>query len=96
MFGLTAEQTWMGVGFLGEALFGLRFLVQWIASERRKQSVVPVAFWYLSVAGAAIVLCYAVYLKNPVFILGTAAPLLIYLRNLWFIRRKPAGAPASQ
>ena len=92
MFGLTAEQLWMGIGFLGEALFGMRFVIQWVASERRKRSVVPVAFWYLSIVGAVIVLCYAIYREDPVFILGTGAPLLIYLRNLWFIRREPAGA----
>ncbi len=90
MLGFTTDQLWMGVGFIGEGLFGLRFIVQWIASERKKESVVPVAFWYLSIVGAALVLAYAIYLRNAVFILGSGAPLLIYLRNLWLIHRKPA------
>lgn len=96
MFGLTAEQLWMGIGFFGEGLFAMRFVVQWVASERKKRSVVPVAFWYLSVLGAAIVLSYAIFKRDPVFIAASALPLPIYLRNLWFIHRRPAGAtPAT-
>ena len=89
MFGLTSDQLWMSVGFLGEGLFGLRFIVQWIASERKKESVVPVAFWYLSLLGASLVLAYAIYLENLVFILGSGVPLLIYVRNLWLVYHKP-------
>jgi lipid-A-disaccharide synthase-like uncharacterized protein len=66
-------------------------VVQWIASERRQQTVVPRAFWYLSVSGGALVLAYAVHQRDPVFIVPQAAGLLIYLRNLWLIHR---GVPA--
>ena len=74
-------------GFLGEVIFGLRFLVQWIATERRKKSVVPVAFWYLSVVGATILLTYAIHRRDPVFIAGIAPTIPIYLRNLYVIYR---------
>jgi lipid-A-disaccharide synthase-like uncharacterized protein len=86
---MTTEHVWVGVGLLGQALFSARFIVQWIASERRKQSVVPVEFWYLSLAGALITLSYAVYRLDPVFILGYLPGLFIYGRNLWFIHRRP-------
>jgi len=79
---------WLVVGFLGQACFSARFLVQWIASERRRQSVVPIYFWYFSVAGGVILLAYAVHRLDPVFILGQAAGLVIYLRNLYLIARQ--------
>ncbi|MBM3222150.1 MAG: lipid A biosynthesis protein [Candidatus Rokubacteria bacterium] len=85
---MTTEQVWVGVGLLGQALFSARFIVQWIASERRKQSVVPAEFWYLSLAGALITLSYAVYRLDPVFILGYTPGLFIYARNLYFIHRR--------
>lgn len=84
---MNAEPIWLAVGFLGQAMFSMRFLVQWIHSERQKRSVIPVAFWYFSVAGGAILLFYAIYRQDPVFILGQAAGLLIYGRNLYFIFR---------
>lgn len=87
---LTAEQLWLGVGFLGQALFSARFLVQWIASERQKKSVVPTPFWYFSVGGGATLLAYAIYRLDPVFILGQATGLFIYARNLYFIHRRAA------
>lgn len=89
---LTAEHVWLGVGFLGQALFSARFLVQWVASERQKKSVVPTPFWYFSVGGGATLLAYAIYRLDPVFILGQATGLLIYARNLYFIHRRPAPA----
>jgi lipid-A-disaccharide synthase-like uncharacterized protein len=61
--------------------------VQWIASERRKRSVVPNAFWYFSIGGGLTLLAYAIYRQDPVFIIGQGAGLLVYARNLWFIRR---------
>ena len=82
-----AQKTWEAIGFCGNLMFFSRFIVQWIASERQKQSVIPVAFWYLSLAGAAILLTYALYLRNPVFILAYAPNALIYIRNLWLINR---------
>jgi lipid-A-disaccharide synthase-like uncharacterized protein len=79
------ETIWLGVGFLGQALFSARFLVQWIKSEKEKKSVFPVAFWYFSIAGGVTLLAYAVYRKDPVFILGQLSGLLIYFRNLYFV-----------
>jgi lipid-A-disaccharide synthase-like uncharacterized protein len=79
---------WLGIGFLGQALFSARFLVQWIMSERRKRSVVPLAFWYFSLAGGATLLAYAIHRLDPVFIVGQGAGLFIYLRNLQLIYRQ--------
>jgi len=84
---LNAHLVWIVVGLLGQALFFGRFFVQWIASERRKQSVVPRSFWYLSLAGGSVLLVYAIHQRDPVFIVGQAAGFFIYTRNLWFLRR---------
>lgn len=86
---------WIVVGFIGQALFGSRFFVQWIVSERRRQSVMPIAFWYLSLAGAAVLLAYAIHRRDPVFIVGQATGFLIYMRNLWFIHRPPSESADS-
>lgn len=86
---MTTEHVWLVVGLLGQALFSARFLVQWIASERRKESVVPIPFWYLSIGGGLTLLAYAIYRVDPVFILGQGAGLFVYARNLYFIRRAP-------
>ncbi len=77
---------WAVVGFTGQALFFSRFFLQWIVSEKRKESVVPVYFWYLSVGGAVLVLCYSLHIRDPVFIVGQVIGLLIYLRNLSLIQ----------
>ncbi|HEU5393444.1 MAG TPA: lipid-A-disaccharide synthase N-terminal domain-containing protein [Candidatus Methylomirabilis sp.] len=87
---MTTEHVWLGIGLLGQALFSARFLIQWIASERRKQSVVPVHFWYFSLAGGLTLLLYAVYRLDPVFIIGQLSGLFIYARNLYLIHRKAA------
>ena len=73
-------------GFTGQALFSTRFLIQWIMSERAKQSVMPVAFWYFSLAGGVVLLSYAIYRRDPVFMLGQSMGLIVYARNLWLIR----------
>jgi lipid-A-disaccharide synthase-like uncharacterized protein len=86
---MTTEHVWLGFGLFGQALFSARFLVQWIASERRKQSVVPVHFWYFSVGGGLMLLAYAIYRLDPVFIIGQGAGLFVYARNLYFIHRTP-------
>jgi len=92
---MTADQVWLGIGLLGQAFFSARFLVQWIASERRRQSVVPHAFWYFSVGGGLTLLAYAIYRLDPVFILGQGAGLFVYARNLYFISRgQPRHEPA--
>ncbi|MBL3571362.1 lipid A biosynthesis protein [Rhodovulum sulfidophilum] len=88
-----AEFWWVVVGLGGQLMFTARFLVQWIASERARNSVVPVAFWYFSMAGGVILLAYAIYRKDPVFILGQVTGVFIYTRNLWLIhahRRRSA------
>jgi lipid-A-disaccharide synthase-like uncharacterized protein len=92
---MSVEHAWLAVGLLGQAFFSARFLVQWIASERKKQSVVPVYFWYCSIGGGVMLLLYAIYRVDPVFILGQAAGLVVYLRNLSFIRRPAAALPGE-
>ncbi len=79
---------WLIVGFLGQGLFSARFLVQWLVSERKKQSVIPVAFWYFSIIGGVTLLVYSIHLQDPVFIFGQGAGLLIYFRNLYLIMRQ--------
>lgn len=78
---------WITIGFIGQGLFSARFLVQWLASERQKRSIIPEAFWYLSLTGGLTLLTYAIHRKDPVFILGQSIGSFIYLRNLYFIRR---------
>ncbi len=85
---MSPDRLWLIVGFLGQALFSARFLVQWLASEKARRSVIPHAFWFLSLAGGATLLSYAIYREDPVFIVGQAAGLFIYLRNLVLIRRE--------
>lgn len=79
---------WVFFGFVGQLLFGSRFLVQWIASERRRESFIPLSFWFLSICGSVILLSYAIHRKDPVFILGQSTGLFIYLRNISLIYRK--------
>ncbi len=83
---------WLVIGFLGQSCFFLRFLIQWIVSEKRKKSTIPVVFWYLSFAGAFSVLVYAIYRKDPVFIVGQSMGLMVYSRNLWFIYSRKRAA----
>ncbi|MFZ0241549.1 MAG: lipid-A-disaccharide synthase N-terminal domain-containing protein [Desulfobacterales bacterium] len=84
---MSANTIWIAIGLAGQALFSARFLVQWIYSERKKQSIIPTAFWYLSIGGSLTLLTYAIYRKDPVFIIGQASGFAIYLRNLQFIYR---------
>ncbi len=81
---------WLAIGLLGQVAFSARFAIQWLATERARRSVVPTAFWVLSIAGSMLLLAYAIYRRDPVFILGQSAGLLIYARNLYFIRRTQA------
>ncbi len=78
----------MLIGLLGQGLFSMRFIVQWIASEKAGKSVVPFSFWLFSLGGCIFLLIYAIYRKDPVFILGQAPNLLIYSRNIWLIKKK--------
>jgi lipid-A-disaccharide synthase-like uncharacterized protein len=79
---------WLYLGFAGQLLFGLRFIVQWVASERKGESVIPIYFWYLSLIGSLILLAYAIFRRDPVFILGQCTGFIVYLRNLMLIYRK--------
>ncbi|MEN3291536.1 MAG: hypothetical protein V7642_789 [Burkholderiales bacterium] len=83
---------WLIVGFAGQALFMMRFVIQWIESERKKRSVIPVAFWYFSVLGGLTLLVYAIHRRDPVFIVGQFLGVFIYLRNLYLIKMERAGA----
>jgi len=91
---------WLGVGFVGQIFFTLRFLVQWLASERKQASVVPIAFWYFSILGSLLLLSYAIWRQDPIIILGQSFNSLIYVRNLMFIyrarRREGAAAEESE
>ncbi len=81
----TAELAWIAIGFFAQALFMGRFLVQWIASERARRSIVPEVFWYFSIAGGVLLLAYSIHRADPVFMFGQGLGLLIYLRNIYFI-----------
>ena len=78
---------WLFIGLFGQTLFMMRFIVQWLHSERHKQSLIPVSFWYLSLAGGLIVLAYGIHKLDPVIILGQLPGTIVYIRNLIFIRR---------
>jgi lipid-A-disaccharide synthase-like uncharacterized protein len=88
-------QWWVLVGYIAQMLFAMRFVVQWIASERAGRSVVPTAFWIFSIGGGVMLLGYALYRKDPVFIIGQAFGVFVYLRNLQFVLRSGGtAAPA--
>ena len=89
------EFTWVLIGLSGQLLFTARLLVQWIASEREKRSVIPIAFWYFSLAGGLVLFSYALWRRDPVFILGQSMGLVIYIRNLWLIHAEHQHHPAS-
>ena len=84
----TSDNIWLGIGFFGQAMFTGRFLVQWLASEKKKESIIPLAFWYFSISGGIILLAYAIHKQDPVFICGQALGVFIYLRNLHLIFKK--------
>jgi lipid-A-disaccharide synthase-like uncharacterized protein len=85
----------VGLGFLGQALFTGRMLVQWLTSERQRRSVVPVAFWWLSLAGASMLLGYFVWRKDIVGVLGQGTGWAIYVRNLWLLYRPRSAGDES-
>ena len=84
------DKIWLYIGFFGQILFFMRFWLQWIASEREKRSVIPVSFWYFSVGGTLVLLAYAIYRRDPVYIVGQGSGLFIYMRNLTLIARHKA------
>jgi len=79
---------WVIVGFIGQAMFTARFIVQWLASEKAERSVIPLAFWFFSIGGALLLLVYAVYRRDPVFIVGQSLGIFIYVRNLMLIAKE--------
>ena len=93
---LTKMSWWVALGFLAQGLFTMRFLMQWIASERAGKSVVPLSFWLFSIGGGLLMLVYALYIRDPVFITGQSFGVFIYLRNLYFVLRDRApSVPAA-
>jgi lipid-A-disaccharide synthase-like uncharacterized protein len=87
------EMVWIGIGFLGQFLFMTRFLWQWVQSERQRRSIIPIAFWYFSLAGGMTLFVYAVHRRDPVFITGQSLGLLVYARNLLLIVREKRASP---
>jgi lipid-A-disaccharide synthase-like uncharacterized protein len=84
---LSRETLWLVVGFAGQIAFTGRFVLQWLYSEYKKRSVIPVSFWYLSIVGSTLLFAYAIYREDPVFIVGQAFGSIVYLRNLQLIAR---------
>ena len=85
---------WQVLGFVGQGVFTARFLVLWIASERKRDSVVPVAFWWLSLQGGLLLLIYAIHRRDPVFIVGQSMGMVVYIRNLMLVGKRKRRALA--
>jgi lipid-A-disaccharide synthase-like uncharacterized protein len=85
---MTNFATWQMIGFVGQGVFTARFLVQWAASEKKGDSVVPIAFWWLSILGGFNLLIYAIHRQDPVFIVGQSLGMVVYVRNLMLVARK--------
>ena len=83
----TADLVWLALGLTAQLMFSMRFLVQWITSERQRKSVIPVAFWWFSLLGGMMLFAYGIRRGEPVIILGQSFGLVIYIRNLWLIYR---------
>ncbi len=88
------EQLMVVIGFAGQGLFAMRFIIQWLTSEKQARSVIPLAFWYFSIGGGAVLLLYALWRKDPVIICGQGLGLFIYVRNLYLISKSSKGADA--
>tara|TARA_B100000575_G_scaffold269884_1_gene249908 strand:- start:86 stop:487 length:402 start_codon:yes stop_codon:yes gene_type:complete len=86
------EKIMIFVGFAGQGLFAMRFIIQWLSSEKQSKSVIPIAFWYFSIGGGSVLFLYAIWRQDLVFISGQGLGLFIYLRNLYFVRRSRAAA----
>ncbi len=89
---MTINGIWITIGLLGQLMFSMRFVIQWLVSEKHKKSIIPEAFWYFSLAGGIILFSYAVHIKDPVFILGQSIGIFIYLRNIYFIKKQKVTA----
>jgi lipid-A-disaccharide synthase-like uncharacterized protein len=92
---MNRETVWLAIGFLCQGLFFMRFFVQWLASERKGKSHIPISFWYFSLGGSMILLTYAIYRLDPVFICGQLFGILVYVRNLQLIDRVKARPEAK-
>jgi lipid-A-disaccharide synthase-like uncharacterized protein len=92
---VTRMDGWVLLGFVAQFFFTMRFAVQWIASERAGRSVIPLAFWWFSIGGGLLLLVYALYRRDPVFILGQGFGVFVYLRNLYFVLREKKHAAAA-
>ncbi len=92
---MSAERIWLLIGFLGQGLFASRFIIQWFQSEREGRSVIPVAFWYCSLAGGLVTLAYTIYLHSLPLALGQASGLVVYGRNLYLIFRERSAAAST-
>lgn len=92
---MSTENIWIAIGFLGQGIFFMRWVVQWLASERSAESRVPIGFWYLSMVGGLITLAYAIYRKDPVFIAGQSIGTFVYLRNLMLIQKQSTSREPS-
>ena len=92
---LSAENIWVDIGLLGQALFGARFIIQWIMSERVGRSIIPLPFWFCSLGGGVVLLSYAIHRQDIVFILGQGMGLIVYTRNLVLIYRESRDRPAD-
>ncbi len=84
--------TWVVIGFVGQFFFSMRFLIQWLASEKVRKSIIPTAFWYFSLIGGMTLLAYALHKQDPVFILGQGLGVFIYLRNIYFLVKEKKSA----
>ena len=85
---IVGDPVWATIALIGQFMFGGRFVLQLIASEYRRRSYIPVSFWYLSLCGGLILLCYSIHIRNPIFMLAFSVNTLIYLRNLQLIYRE--------
>ena len=92
---VTRLDWWVILGIVAQLLFTARFVVQWIASERAGHSVIPLAFWVFSIFGGLLLLVYALYRKDAVFIAGQAFGVFVYLRNLYFVLRDRKAAVSA-
>ena len=84
----TNEIIFLTIGFIGQGLFASRFIFQWILSEKKGESYIPIILWYLSISGGIGLLIYAIFRKDPVIIVGQTFGIFIYLRNLYLIYKK--------
>jgi lipid-A-disaccharide synthase-like uncharacterized protein len=91
----TSELIWIAIGLVAQLMFSTRFLIQWLASERARASIIPETFWYFSLFGGLLLLAYAIYRADPVFILGQAMGLVIYTRNIYFIWLSKRATPTA-